>query len=102
MNEVIKNSSDSKSKRLHVLVSGMVQGVFFRAETKKQALKLGLTGWVRNLEDSQVEALFEGDEGAISEMVAWCRKGPAHAQVRSVETRDEKSTGEIKDFSIHY
>ena len=79
--------------RAHVFVSGMVQGVFFRAEARRQAQSMGLGGWVRNLPDGRVEAVFEGPEDTVEEMVAWCRRGPDYAEVRQVEVAREDPEG---------
>jgi acylphosphatase len=88
--------------RKHVLISGMVQGVFFRYETRERAQSLGLTGWVRNCRDGRVEAVFEGAESAVEDMVEWCRKGPASAHVSKVDIASEKHTGEFDSFNVTY
>jgi acylphosphatase len=85
--------------RVHVFVSGEVQGVFFRAETRRQAQALGLAGWVRNLPDGRVEAVFEGPEDAVERMVAWCRQGPSYAEVRDVEVEHEDPEG-LTEFDV--
>ena len=85
-------------KRAHVLISGRVQGVFFRANTIKEARELGLTGWVKNTGD-KVEAVFEGEENKIKEILLWCNQGPKLAQVENVEVKYEVPTGEFKEFS---
>jgi acylphosphatase len=72
-------------RRVHVVVGGRVQGVFFRASCAERARQLGLTGWVRNAEDGRVEAEFEGDPEDVERMVAWCRTGPPYAHVHGVE-----------------
>jgi acylphosphatase len=72
-------------KRAHVRVHGAVQGVFFRVETRDRARSLGISGWVRNLGDGAVEAVFEGPEERVESMVEWCRRGPAGARVESVD-----------------
>jgi acylphosphatase len=72
-------------KRAHVRVHGAVQGVFFRVETRDRARSLGISGWVRNLRDGAVEAVFEGPEERVESMVEWCRLGPAGARVESVD-----------------
>lgn len=87
-------------KRMHVLISGRVQGVFFRAYTMETAQSLRLTGWVRNLADGTVEAVFEGKNEDIDAMLDWCKKGPPYAIVREVESREEPPTGEFRDFQI--
>lgn len=87
-------------KRIHVIVSGRVQGVLFRAHTEKTAHSLNLTGWVRNLSDGRVEILCEGDDADIAAMLAWCRKGPPSANVTGTEIREEPITGEFSRFAI--
>ena len=79
--------------RKRVLVEGRVQGVFFRDSCERRAADAGLSGWVRNLDDGRVEAAFEGDEGAVEELVQWCRQGPRGAVVTSVEVIDEAAEG---------
>jgi len=88
--------------RVHVVISGRVQGVFFRATAAEKADELGLTGWVRNTRDGDVEAVFEGDEVAVQEMIRWCHRGPVLARVTSVQTTQEQFTGEFTKFSIRY
>jgi acylphosphatase len=85
--------------RVRVVVSGRVQGVFFRAETRNRASSLGLGGWVRNRGDGTVEAVFEGDRERVESMVEWCRKGPAHADVENVDVAWEEPRGE-RAFSV--
>lgn len=88
--------------RAHVFISGFVQGVFFRSNTKRMADMLGLKGWVRNLPDGRVEAVFEGEKPAVDEIIKWCHKGPPGAEVEKVEVIWEDYTGEFKDFKIRY
>jgi len=71
--------------RVHVFVSGKVQGVFYRATTQARAREAGVDGWVRNLDDGRVEAVFEGPEGDVRDMVAWCETGSEAAEVESVD-----------------
>jgi acylphosphatase len=82
-----------------VIVRGRVQGVFFRAETRDRAVSLGLGGWVRNNADGTVEAAFEGDRERVESMVAWCRRGPALAQVEDVDVTWEEPRGE-SEFGV--
>ncbi len=89
-------------KRMHVYVSGRVQGVFFRASTQRAARGLDLKGWVKNLRDGSVEALFEGKEEDVNEMLRWCRKGPPGAAVHHCQAVEEPYTGEFQDFRISY
>ncbi|RLI91093.1 MAG: acylphosphatase [Candidatus Altiarchaeales archaeon] len=88
--------------RAHVYISGRVQGVFFRSNTRNMAEKLDLTGWVRNLPDGRVEAVFEGEESDVKEMLEWCHKGPRYASVSDVEVKFDKPTGEFDRFEIRY
>jgi len=81
-------------KRVRVLVSGRVQGVFYRATCAARARELGVCGWVRNLPDGRVEAAFEGEDAAVDAMVAWCREGPPYARVEHVEVIPEEPLGE--------
>jgi acylphosphatase len=79
--------------RRRVWVSGRVQGVAFRAYTRREARAAGVDGWVRNLADGRVEAVFEGPPGAVEALVAWCRSGPRHARVERVDVREEAPEG---------
>jgi acylphosphatase len=89
-------------KRVHVYISGLVQGVFFRARTHREATRLGLLGWVRNCPDGRVEAVFEGAQEKILEMIDWCRLGPRDARVDHVEVSEEPCTGAFRDFTIRH
>lgn len=80
--------------RVHAIVAGRVQGVFFRAACAAEARARGLTGWVRNLPDGRVEAVFEGPEQQVQAMVAWCHRGPPSARVEDVESWREEVAGE--------
>jgi acylphosphatase len=91
-----------KKARVHVIIEGLVQGVFFRASTRDMAVSLGLTGWVRNLTDGRVEAVFEGEEDQLKQAIKWCHKGPPGAVVTKVEERWLEYTGEFKGFEIRY
>lgn len=86
--------------RSHVWISGRVQGVFFRDSTREQAQRLGITGWVRNLPDGRVEALFEGDEAAVAALVRWCHQGPPGADVERVEEQREVPSGKFETFTV--
>lgn len=89
-------------KRYHLHISGRVQGVFFRANTRKQARALGLTGWVRNLPDDRVETVFEGEQKETEAMLAWCRTGTPPARVDHLEIAEESAAGGFTDFDIVY
>ena len=88
--------------RVHLYISGRVQGVYYRRNAMLEARRLGLTGWVRNLPDRRVEAVAEGEEDGVEEFVRWCRKGPPLAIVRGVEIHREPATGFFKTFEIRY
>jgi len=88
--------------RAHVFVSGFVQGIFFRYETRKMAYRRNVTGWVRNLSDGRVEAVFEGEKRDVDEMIAFCRRGPEGAVIKDVEISWEEPTGEFRGFQIRY
>jgi acylphosphatase len=88
--------------RAHVFVSGFVQGVLFRYETKRRAARCGVTGWVRNLRDGRVEAVFEGEKEVVEEMIEFCHRGPPSAIVKYVEVRWETPTEEYKNFFMMY
>ena len=86
---------------IHVFVSGMVQGVFYRSWTEDTAKELGLKGWVRNLPDGRVEALFEGEKSKVEKMVELCRRGPPHAKVEKVDIKKEPCYG-FERFEVRY
>jgi acylphosphatase len=87
--------------RAHVWIAGRVQGVAFRAYTIDEASARGVTGWVGNIPDGRVEAVFEGERAVVEAMIAWCRKGPPAARVSSVEVTWEEPTGEV-GFGIRH
>jgi acylphosphatase len=88
--------------RCHVLVSGRVQGVFFRQNTLEKAQTLNLKGWVKNTEDGKVEAVFEGDKEKIEKILEWMRIGPPLAKVENLEIRWEDFKDEFENFEIKY
>jgi acylphosphatase len=87
-------------ERAHVYVSGQVQGVFFRDSARKKAERLGLTGWVENLPDGRVEALFEGPQEKVREMIQWCGEGPPHATVEDVDAEFGDPEEGLEDFEV--
>jgi acylphosphatase len=89
-------------KRYYVLISGRVQGVFFRANTYKTAHSLGLGGWVRNLTDGRVETTFEGEAEKAEAMLVWCRTGTPPARVDRVEVTEQNAAGGFTGFKIVY
>ncbi|WP_028895112.1 acylphosphatase [Syntrophorhabdus aromaticivorans] len=88
--------------RAHILVSGVVQGVFFRHNTMIKANEFNLKGWVRNLRDSRVEIICEGKKDEVQKLVDWCKKGPKGAYVSNVDVTWEDCTGEFDTFRVTY
>jgi acylphosphatase len=83
-----------------VLISGRVQGVFFRQATRQLAERLGLSGWVRNRADGRVEAVFQGPPAQVGQIEGWCRQGPPGARVLRVESRDEPPRAAAPHFEV--
>ena len=95
--------SETDIKNVRVLISGRVQGVCFRACTRDQAQRLNLSGWVRNLSDGRVEALFEGPSEVIDQMLEWCKAGAPSSSVSDIEVfEEEASTANGGAFEIRY
>ena len=90
------------SARAHVMVSGRVQGVYYRSYVVDEAKALGITGWVANVEGGRVEAIFEGEEEAVRKMVEWCWKGSPSSRVTGVEIEWEEPMGEFSGFNVAY
>ncbi|MDQ1371459.1 MAG: acylphosphatase [Candidatus Thermoplasmatota archaeon] len=86
--------------RARVVFQGLVQGVFFRANAQERARSLGLTGWVRNLPDGSVEAVFEGEEAAVEDAIDWCATKQPYAKVRAKMVEMSEPSGEHEDFHI--
>ena len=86
--------------RAHIFISGLVQGVFFRAYAQREANKRIVKGWVRNLRDGRVEVLVEGEEDAVNKLVEYCRRGSYHARVENVTITWEEYKGDFQDFKI--
>lgn len=89
-------------KRVHVYISGRVQGVFFRGWAAEQAARLGLSGWVKNLFDGRVEAVFEGPPDQVDQMLRRCHEGPPHARVDRVLADDSEPVMGLTEFHIRY
>jgi len=87
--------------RAHVYVSGRVQGVYYRATTRDTAREAGVDGWVRNLDDGRVEAVFEGTDDAVREMVEWCETGSRAAEVDAVDAEYEEPEG-VDGFEVRW
>ncbi len=88
--------------RVHIFVEGRVQGVFYRAFARDVATRLGLQGWVKNLYDGRVEAVFEGDRPLVAQAILECRKGPPGAYVDDIDVTWETYAGKEKGFAIRY
>ena len=86
--------------RAHLIISGFVQGVWYRAFTERTAGAVGLAGWVRNLPDGSVEAVMEGPRAAIEMAILECKKGPPSSRVDNIEVEWEEPTGEFDSFRI--
>jgi len=86
--------------RLHIIIQGQVQGVFFRNTAKKIAEEMGMTGWVRNLPDGRLEAVVEGEKDKLEKMAKWAKKGPILARVEKIELEWGEYKGEFKNFEI--
>lgn len=89
-------------QRVHLFIKGKVQGVFFRQAMKVAAKKNRVSGWVKNLKDGRVEAIIEGEDLGVSNMVEWCHAGPANARVEDIEIRNEKYKEEFAKFEVLY
>lgn len=87
-------------KSIHILLSGHVQGVYFRASARDRALELDLRGIVRNLRDGRVEIVAQGSESSLERFLEWCWQGPAHAQVDDLQIKDWEAGCEYETFSI--
>ncbi|MCY4489936.1 MAG: acylphosphatase [Thaumarchaeota archaeon] len=90
------------NQRVHIFVTGKVQGVFFRQALKVMAKKNNVFGTVKNLSDGRVEAILEGDSDGVGRLVEWAHGGPANARVEDVEIRNEKFSGEFSKFEVLY
>jgi len=91
-----------KQQRVHLLINGKVQGVFFRQALKVVAKKNNVLGWVRNLKDGCVEAILEGDNKSINSVIEWTRIGPANSRVDDIEVSNEEFKNEFSTFDVLY
>ncbi len=92
---------EENRERAHVFISGKVQGVFYRANTKEMAAQIGIDGWVKNLNDGRVEAVFEGERKDIEKIIDWCWEGSPQANVEDIDVSWEGPNG-IDGFEIRY
>jgi len=86
--------------RVHIIVHGVVQGVFFRSTTAEKGLSLGLTGWAKNLPDGTVEIISEGEKEKLERLVEWSKKGPPSAVVTSIDVNWEEPKNEFETFNV--
>lgn len=96
----MEKSGSNGPERAHVYVSGGVQGVMFRDSARQEARQFGLDGWIKNLPDGRVEAVFEGPSEDVRRMVRWCEEGPPHANVEDVEAEFEDARGDLRGFEV--
>jgi len=89
-------------KRVRVIISGEVQGIYFRANIKENAIMLDLNGYVRNTSDGSVEAVFEGEESDIEEMIEFCKEGPRRAKILDVDVQEEEYKKEFDNFEVRF
>lgn len=87
-------------RQVRLSITGLVQGVYYRITMQKTAAMLGVSGWVRNVEDGSVEAIIEGEGEAVRRVIEWCAKGPDEARVDSVKEDEGKPTGEFSTFDV--
>lgn len=83
-----------ETRRVHLFVNGHVQGVWFRDSTRQEARRVGVSGWVRNLPDGRVEAVYEGPRAAVEDLLRWTEEGPDRAWLESLDVREETPQGE--------
>jgi len=92
----------NNKNQIHLFITGQVQGVFFRSQAKQKARSLGITGWIKNLPNGQIEAVAQGDQNKIKQFIDWCEQGPQLAQVEKVEIKTEQYQSEYQDFEVRY
>jgi acylphosphatase len=102
MNDLDRNKDKQIKVRVHIIVRGKVQGVYFRQNAQRVCNGYGVTGWVRNLEDGSVETILEGDKNFVEDAISWFKMGPPSAHVEKIELRYDRYSGEFQDFKINY
>jgi acylphosphatase len=95
-------AEETMVERVQLVVTGRVQGVWYRASTKQEGSRLGLTGQVRNLPDGRVEVVAEGERATLEQLVAWCRRGPPLARVTDLQASWWPATGAMTGFEVRY
>ena len=99
---MLKEKQKDSKVRAHIFVSGIVQGVFFRASVKERAQDMGLRGWVKNLEDGRVEIVFEGKKEKIQEIIDWIKSEPGMWKIENIQLEWQTFRGEFDGFEIRY
>ncbi len=89
-------------RRARIFIQGRVQGVFFRQSAKIKARKIGVFGWIKNLPDGRIEAVFEGDKEKVEKMIEWSKKGTIIANVKALDIKEEKYKGEFNNFDLRF
>jgi acylphosphatase len=102
MNYMERDKSGQIKIRVHIIVKGRVQGVYFRQNAQRMCSKSGVTGWVLNMDDGSVEAILEGDKNSVENTISWFKVGPPSACVEKIELSYDRYTGEFQDFKIRY
>jgi acylphosphatase len=102
MNDLDRNKNGQIKIRVHIVVKGKVQGVYFRQNAQRVCNDYGVTGWVLNMDDGSVEAILEGDKNSVEDAIRWFKMGPPNAHVEKIELNYDRYSGEFKDFKISY
>jgi len=88
------------TRRVRLIISGRVQGVFFRVSLRDRAMDLGVSGWARNNSDGTVEALIEGERGKVDQLINWCWNGPPNSNVQNISKREDSTDLDLSSFDI--
>lgn len=102
MNDQDRSKDRQIKVRVHIIVKGKVQGVYFRQNAQCVCNGYEVTGWVRNLEDGSVETILEGNKNSVEDAISWFKVGPPSAQVERIELKYDRYSGEFQDFKINY
>jgi acylphosphatase len=102
MNDLDRNKNSQIKIRVHIVVKGKVQGVYFRQNAQRVCKDYGVTGWVLNVDDGSVEAILEGDKNSVEDAIRWFKTGPPNAWVKKIELSYDNYSGEFNDFKIVY
>lgn len=86
----------------HIIITGKVQGVFFRKNTRQKANEFNIYGWVKNTVNDRVEIFAQGNEEDLNKFVSWCKQGPSKAEVKNIQVKEKETNNNLKGFSILY